>query len=186
MENSSKKNLITTLTTPLGAMFVCATKNGICLLEFIDEENTKTQFENIQKKLNISVLEEKNKHIIQAKKELEEYFEGKRMTFEVKLEYIGTDFQKKVWKNLHQIEYGKTRSYQQQSEYLGNLKAIRAVASANGMNKIAIIVPCHRVIGKNGKLTGYAGGLERKKWLLLHENKHKPNNEQNEKEWSLF
>ncbi len=178
--------LISRLTTPLGAMFVCATENGVCLLEFADRKMLETEFADIQKRLNAVILTGENKHITQAKKELEEYFEGTRTIFEVKLEPIGTDFQKTVWEGLHQIGYGKTRSYQEQSEHLGNPKAIRAVASANGMNKISIIIPCHRVIGKDGKLTGYGGGLERKKWLLLHENKHNPNKEGNEKELRLF
>ena len=173
--------LISRLTTPLGAMFVCATENGICLLEFADRKMLETEFADIQKRLNAVILTGENNYIIQAKKELEEYFEGKRTTFEVNLEPIGTDFQKTVWEGLHQIEYGKTRSYQEQSEHLGNPKAIRAVASANGMNKISIIIPCHRVIGKDGTLTGYGGGLERKKWLLMHENKYNLNEESNEK-----
>ncbi len=187
-ENSENKTtvLISRLTTPLGAMFVCATENGICLLEFSDRKMLETEFADIQKRLNAIILTGENKHSIQAKKELEEYFEGKRTVFEVKLETIGTDFQKIVWKGLHKIEYGETCSYQQQSEYLGNPKAIRAVASANGMNKISIIIPCHRVIGKDGKLTGYGGGLERKKWLLMHENKHNPTSAGNEKELRLF
>lgn len=184
--NEKATVLISRLTTPLGAMFVCATENGICLLEFADRKMLETEFADLQKRLNAVILTGENKHIIQAKKELEEYFEGQRTVFEVNLEPIGTDFQKTVWEGLHQIDYGKTRSYQQQSEHLGNPKAIRAVASANGMNKISIIIPCHRVIGKDGTLTGYGGGLERKKWLLMHENKYNPNNENNEKELSLF
>ncbi|WP_338764570.1 methylated-DNA--[protein]-cysteine S-methyltransferase [Bernardetia sp. ABR2-2B] len=178
--------LISRLTTPLGAMFVCATENGICLLEFADRKMLETEFADIQKRLNAVILTGENKHILQAKKELEEYFEGKRTVFEVNLEPIGTEFQKMVWEGLHQIEYGKTRSYQEQSEHLGNPKAIRAVASANGMNKISVIIPCHRVIGKDGKLTGYGGGLERKKWLLMHEDKYNPNKEESKNELRLF
>ncbi|MCL4150603.1 UNVERIFIED_CONTAM: hypothetical protein GTU68_054721, partial [Idotea baltica] len=98
--------------------------------------------------------------------ELAEYFEGTRTEFEVPLVLTGTDFQNKVWETLRQIPYGTTRSYKEQSEILGNPKAIRAVASANGSNRIAIIIPCHRVIGSSGKLVGYAGGLHRKKYLL--------------------
>ncbi|WP_291728015.1 bifunctional transcriptional activator/DNA repair enzyme AdaA [Bernardetia sp.] len=177
--------LMSRLTTPLGAMFVCATEKGICLLEFSDRKMLETEFADLQKRQNAVILTGENRHITQAKKELEEYFEGKRTNFEVALDPVGTDFQKSVWEGLHQIEYGKTRSYQEQSEHLGNPKAIRAIASANGMNKISIIIPCHRVIGKDGKLTGYGGGLERKKWLLLHENKYNPNKE-NQKEPSLF
>lgn len=102
--------------------------------------------------------------------QLEEYFTGKRTNFNLKLNPKGTDFQKKVWTELLNIPFNKTRTYLEQSKALGDVKAIRAVASANGKNPIWIIIPCHRVIGSDGSLTGYAGGLWRKKWLLAHEN----------------
>ena len=105
--------------------------------------------------------------------QLNEYFEGTRKQFNLKLNPQGTDFQKKVWKLLEDIPYNKTISYLELSKQLGDVKAIRAVANANGKNPIWIIVPCHRVIGSNGKLTGYAGGLHRKKWLLEHESPYK-------------
>lgn len=98
-----------------------------------------------------------------------EYLEGKRKSFDLKLNPKGTDFQKRVWEALLKIPYGKTVSYLQLSKTLGDVKAIRAVAAANGKNPLWIVVPCHRVIGSNGDLTGYAGGLHRKKWLLEHE-----------------
>ena len=104
--------------------------------------------------------------------QLDEYFYGQRQTFELPLQQKGTDFQQKVWTLLLQIPFGKTLSYNDLSKRYGDLKAIRAVASANGKNNLAIIVPCHRVIGSNQSLTGYAGGLWRKKWLLEHEAKH--------------
>jgi|TARA_R110002110_G_scaffold10501_2_gene51587 methylated-DNA-[protein]-cysteine S-methyltransferase len=102
-------------------------------------------------------------------KQFEEYFDGKRTQFDLKLAPEGTEFQKKVWKQLQEIQYGKTMSYQQMANQLGNPKVIRAAASANGRNPISIVIPCHRVIGSDGSLTGYAGGLHRKKWLLEHE-----------------
>lgn len=102
--------------------------------------------------------------------QLNEYFEGKRTDFDLKLNPKGTEFQQKVWKALLEIPFGKTVSYMDQTKKLGDVKAIRAVASANGKNPLWIVVPCHRVIGTNGSLTGYAGGLSRKKWLLEHEN----------------
>lgn len=105
--------------------------------------------------------------------QLNEYFEGTRKQFNLKLNPQGTDFQKKVWNELNQIPYGKTISYLQLSKQLGDVKAIRAVANANGKNPHWIIVPCHRVIGSDGSLTGYAGGLHRKKWLLEHESPYK-------------
>ncbi len=101
--------------------------------------------------------------------QLKEYFEGKRKHFNLKLNPQGTDFQKKVWEALQEIPFGKTVSYLELSKQLGDPKAIRAVASANGKNPLWIIIPCHRVIGSNGDLVGYAGGLHRKKWLLDHE-----------------
>ena len=102
--------------------------------------------------------------------QLEEYFLGKRTHFDFKLNPSGTEFQKKVWKELLKIPFGKTVSYQEITNQLGDPKAIRAVANANGKNPLWIVVPCHRVIGSDGSLTGYAGGLWRKKWLLDHEN----------------
>ena len=104
--------------------------------------------------------------------QLDEYFFGKRKTFDLPLKQEGTEFQQQVWNLLLQIPFGKTISYHQLSLQYGDLKAIRAVASANGKNNLAIIVPCHRIIGSNQSLTGYAGGLWRKKWLLEHETKH--------------
>lgn len=172
--NSVNKNiiLINRLTTPLGPMFICSTENGICLLEFVDRRMLETEFKDLQKKLNAQILIGENEHIIQAKKEIEEYFNGTRREFNVKLETPGTDFQKQVWNCLKEISYATTTTYQKQADMIGNPKAVRAVASANGYNRIAIIIPCHRVIGKNGKLTGYGGGIERKKWLIEHELKN--------------
>jgi methylated-DNA-[protein]-cysteine S-methyltransferase len=102
-----------------------------------------------------------------------EYFKGERKTFNLKLNPKGTEFQKKVWQKLLNIPFNKTRTYLEQSKALGDVKAIRAVASANGKNPIWIVIPCHRVIGSDGSLTGYAGGIWRKKWLLQHENPNK-------------
>lgn len=129
---------------------------------------------------NISILntEEKIPDIIPTVLEdcviqLNEYFEGSRKQFNLKLNAQGTDFQKKVWKQLEQIPYGKTISYLELSKQLGDVKVIRAAANANGKNPLWIIVPCHRIIGSNGSLTGYAGGLYRKQWLLEHESPYK-------------
>lgn len=163
--------LITRLTTPLGPMYACATDRGICLLEFTDRRMLETEFHDLQKRLNAIILAGENKPIQQLKNELAEYFSGHRTQFDVPLHFPGTPFQQSVWRELLRIPYGATRSYQQQAEILGKPKAVRAVASANGHNRIAIIIPCHRVIGKDGSLTGYSGGLERKRWLLEHEGK---------------
>ncbi len=104
--------------------------------------------------------------------QFDEYFSGKRKIFELPVKQAGTQFQHKVWNELINIPYGKTLTYMQMAQKLGDVKAIRAAASANGKNKLNIIVPCHRVIGTDGTLTGYGGGLPRKKWLLNHENKY--------------
>lgn len=110
--------------------------------------------------------------LLQCKNQLDEYFSGRRKEFTLPLQQEGTAFQQKVWDLLLQISFGKTISYQQLAMQYGDLKAIRAVAAANGKNNLAILVPCHRVIGSNQSLTGYAGGLWRKKWLLEHEGKY--------------
>ncbi|MEM7103370.1 MAG: methylated-DNA--[protein]-cysteine S-methyltransferase [Bacteroidota bacterium] len=170
-ETGKHKNviLITRFTTPLGPMYACATEQGVCLLEFADRKILEKEFSDLQRRLDAIILAGENQHLAQLKIELEEYFAGQRQQFEVSLHTPGTEFQQAAWRVLHSIPYGKTASYQQQAIKLENPNAVRAVAAANGQNRIAIIIPCHRVIGKNGKLTGYGGGLERKKWLLEHE-----------------
>lgn len=157
---------IVRFTTPLGPMFGCATTNGVCLLEFTDRKALETEFKQLCKLLNAVILPGPNPHLDQLQKEMEEYFEGKRTQFEVALHTPGTSFQQKVWNILREVPYGETRSYKQQAIALQKLKAIRAVASANGDNRISIIIPCHRIIGEDGSLTGYGGGLPRKKWLI--------------------
>ena len=171
--NNQEIILITRMTTPLGPMYACATEKGICLLEFTDRRMLETEFKDLQKRLKANIIAGENEHLIQLKKELQEYFAGNRQTFTVPLHTPGTDFQNTVWSALHSIPYGSTRSYAQQASYIGNPKAVRAVASANGHNRIAIVIPCHRVIGSDGNLRGYAGGLERKRWLLKHERENR-------------
>ncbi len=158
--------LIDRFTTPLGPMFICATETGVCLLEFTSRRMLETEFEDLQKRLKAPILTGSNSHIEQAKTELAEYFSGKRKQFNIALDMQGTDFQKTVWQALLTIPYGKTVSYAEQAEFINKPSAVRAVANANGANKISIIIPCHRVIGSDGSLTGYGGGLERKRWLL--------------------
>ena len=154
------------IETPLGTMIACANENGICMLEFSDRKALPTELKEISKHFDANIVQGENPHFKTLEKELEEYFEGKRKDFTVPLAPVGTDFQKKVWKILRTIPYGTTRTYQQQADILGNPKAVRAVANANGLNKISIIIPCHRVIGTNGTLTGYGGGIWRKQKLL--------------------
>ena len=157
-----------TIETLLGPMTAYASKHGLCTLEFSPAEGNERLTGKIA---NQEVIYEANSHLKNLEHELKEYFDGKRKKFSIPLDAFGTPFQKTVWEELLKIPYGETRSYMQQSIAVGNPKSIRAVASANGQNKIAILIPCHRVIGDNGSLTGYAGGLNRKKWLLDHERK---------------
>lgn len=160
----------THIETPLGNMIACATNKGICLLEFEERKTLDSQLKKLSKSLGDSIEEGDSKFFSLLKRQLDAYFKGELKNFDVPLDLIGTDFQKTVWNQLLKIPYGSTRSYLQQSKAVGNVKAIRAVATANGMNKIAIVVPCHRVIGSDGSLTGYAGGLWRKQKLLDLEN----------------
>ncbi|REC44627.1 bifunctional transcriptional activator/DNA repair enzyme AdaA [Chryseobacterium pennipullorum] len=154
------------IETMLGTMIACADENGICLLEFSDRKALPTELKNISRRLNANIVQGENPHFSTLDKELSEYFEGKRTAFTVPLSMIGTPFQKQVWEILKGIPYGSTRSYQEQADILGNPKSVRAVAHANGCNIISIIIPCHRVIGSNGQLTGYGGGIWRKQKLL--------------------
>jgi len=143
------------IKTPLGIAKIMGDENGISVISILDKGDILATIP--------VVLQE-------AVSQLNDYFEGKRTDFTFKLNPSGTEFQQKVWKGLLEIPFGKTMSYLELSKKLGDVKAIRAVASANGKNPLWIVVPCHRVIGTDGSLTGYAGGLWRKKWLLEHEN----------------
>ncbi|PZO29307.1 MAG: cysteine methyltransferase [Flavobacteriaceae bacterium] len=142
------------INSPLGITKIVGDENGIAEIAILSEGN-------LSKTIPLELQE--------AVAQLSDYFDGKRQDFNLKLNPKGTDFQQKVWQELLQIPFGKTISYLDLSKKLGDVKAIRAVASANGKNPLWIVVPCHRVIGTDGSLTGYAGGLWRKKWLLEHE-----------------
>lgn len=148
------------LKSPLGITKIVGDANGISEISVSDEGE-----------VSVSIPKELEQAVIQ----LQDYFEGKRTHFNLKLNPKGTEFQQRVWQELLNIPFGKTLSYLELSKKLGDVKAIRAVAAANGKNPLWIVVPCHRVIGTDGSLTGYAGGLGRKKWLLEHEN---PTNQQ--------
>ncbi len=154
------------IATPIGEMDVLATENGICLLEFNNRKELNDEIESLEKHYNTQRTIGSNNWINLLEKEMHAYFKGDLQKFTVKLELFGTDFQLKVWSALVEIPYGVTRTYKEQTLVVGDIKAIRAVATANGKNKLAIVVPCHRVIGSDGSLTGYAGGLDRKRFLL--------------------
>ena len=155
-----QKSETTYLKTPIGIAKITGDKNGIQSVSVLDEDTVAKEL------LDQSVPFCLQDCVVQ----LSEYFKGKRVDFHLTVNPKGTPFQIKVWKELLNIPYGKTKTYLQQSKALGDVKAIRAVASANGKNPLWIIIPCHRVIGSDGSLTGYAGGVWRKKWLLDHEN----------------
>jgi AraC family transcriptional regulator, regulatory protein of adaptative response / methylated-DNA-[protein]-cysteine methyltransferase len=159
----------TRITTPLGPMLAAAREDALCLLEFIDRRMLETQLQRLGRRLGGSPVPAANDVLEQTQAELDEYFAGSLRAFTVPLSPAGTDFQHRVWEVLRGIPYGTTRSYGEQARILGMPTATRAVARANGDNPIAVIVPCHRVVGADGRLTGYGGGLWRKRWLLDHE-----------------
>lgn len=147
------------IETPLGYAKIIGDQDGITSVSIVDKS------ENTSESIPESLLD--------CATQLKAYFNNKLKTFDLKLNPEGTDFQKKVWKQLEKIPYGKTISYLDLAKQLGDAKTIRAAASANGKNPLWIIMPCHRVIGTDGSLTGYAGGLHRKQWLLNHESEYK-------------
>ena len=153
-------------TSPLGPMIACATHEGICMVEFADRRMLESELKALKHLLKANIVAGDNEHFHTLGTQLEEYFCGKRKWFDLPLVTPGTEFQRRAWQALIRIPYGETRSYKQQATAIHNIKAVRAVARANGSNRISIIIPCHRVIGDDGNLTGYGGGLWRKKWLL--------------------
>ena len=150
--------------TPLGTAKIVGNGSSIVSLVVLDDKIEETK--------------ELPDYLLNVVKQMNEYFKGSRKVFDFPIVLLGTEFQVKVWNELCEIPYGKTISYAEQSKKMGDPKSIRAVAAANGKNPLWIVVPCHRVIGSNGSLTGYAGGIWRKKWLIEHE--------KSEKQQSLF
>jgi methylated-DNA-[protein]-cysteine S-methyltransferase len=151
-----ESNQVAYYKTPIGTAKIVGDENGINAIAVIDDAmETSAEIPEILR---------------DCVQQLDEYFNGTRTVFKLKLNLQGTNFQKKVWEELLNVPYGKTKTYLEQTKKLGDVKAIRAVASANGKNPIWILIPCHRIIGSDGSLTGYAGGIWRKKWLLEHEN----------------
>ncbi|MBU2923663.1 methylated-DNA--[protein]-cysteine S-methyltransferase [Colwellia sp. 1_MG-2023] len=158
------------LPTPLGDLAIFSDHDAIYRVKFTD------RVKDIEL-MNTDIYQE-NEITLLAKKQLSQYFDGKRSTFNLPLAPQGTSFRQQAWQALQKIPYGETRYYSEQAELMDNTKAVRAVGAANGANPISIIIPCHRVIGKDGSLTGYAGGLERKAWLLNLEQKEVQNKQE--------
>lgn len=142
--------------SPIGILRIVVDESSLVALDFNEEENKQS---------------DEHSYIKEVKNQLDEYFKGTRELFDLNIKINGTDFQNKVWNELTKIPYGETISYKELATRIGNDKACRAVGNANNKNKISIIIPCHRVVGSNKKLVGYAGGLEKKEWLINHENK---------------
>ncbi|MCZ4090490.1 bifunctional transcriptional activator/DNA repair enzyme AdaA [Sinorhizobium psoraleae] len=163
-----------TIETPLGPMIAVADKTHLHLLEFHDRKALQTEMESLKRKTRSAVARGRTPPIDQIEAELKAYFSGESGDFRTPLALDGSAFERQVWAKLLEIPLGETRSYSDIAREVATLQAVRAVAKANGANRIAIVIPCHRCIGADGSLTGYGGGLRRKQWLLRHEGKMKP------------
>ena len=161
------------ISTPLGPMFSVSDERHLYMLEFTTRKNMDRGFEKLRKVHKRAIIPGRTKITNQIEAELKAYFDGTLTRFQTPLAPTGTNFQNQVWKALQDIPYGESCAYSDLAIAVGNEKAVRAVASSNANNGLALIIPCHRVIGKDGGLGGYAGGLEKKKWLLDHERSHK-------------
>jgi len=159
------------LNTPMGRMIAIADETALFLLEFTNRKNMRRQFDRLRKLQSRAIIPGRTTITAQIETELSSYFAGELTEFETPLATSGTDFQRQTWEALQTIPHGETRSYAQLAEMIGKPAAIRAVASANANNGLALIIPCHRVIAKNGGLGGYAGGINRKQDLLDLESK---------------
>ena len=154
------------IDSPLGPLVAGAADRGVCLLEFSDRRMLKTQIATLKRRLRTDAVPGEHPLLAELGIELDDYFAGRRREFTVPLFYPGSEFQRSVWNALRQIPYGETCSYEALAATVGRLGAQRAVGKANGDNRIAIVIPCHRVVRKDGSLCGYGGGLWRKQWLL--------------------
>jgi AraC family transcriptional regulator of adaptative response/methylated-DNA-[protein]-cysteine methyltransferase len=160
---------VSRLRTPLGPMVAAASGKGVCLLEFTDRRRLEAQLATLSRRLRLPLVPGDNDHLRRLRLELDEYLAGRRRAFTVPLLVSGTPFQERVWAELGEIPYGETRSYAEVAQAIGAPKAVRAVGQANGRNRIAIVLPCHRVVNAGGRLGGYGGGLWRKRRLLALE-----------------
>jgi AraC family transcriptional regulator of adaptative response/methylated-DNA-[protein]-cysteine methyltransferase len=161
--------ITTAIDTPLGAILAGATDEGLCLLEFPDRRMLEAQLKRLERLLQMPLVPGEHPHLAQASTELARYFAGTLKAFTVPLVFRGTPFEERVWRELVKIPYGETISYAEMAKRVASPGAQRAVGRANGMNRISIVIPCHRVVNADGKLGGYGGGLWRKHWLLALE-----------------
>jgi len=161
------------ITTPFGEMLTAATGQGICMLEFIDTGRLEVQISRIEKAFSGKVMAGNSEYFKPLQQQLDAYFKGSLQHFNIPLDIQGTSFQIQAWDALLKIPYAETRSYLEQAQAINKPKAFRAVASANRNNRISILIPCHRVIAKDGSLAGYGGGLDRKEFLINLERKNK-------------
>jgi AraC family transcriptional regulator of adaptative response/methylated-DNA-[protein]-cysteine methyltransferase len=157
------------IETPLGRMIAVASDDGIVVLDFIDRKGLPRSLQRVIDRFGAPITPGTHPRLRQLKSELDDYFAGRRQTFSVPLAPHGSKFEQRAWDYLRQIPFGQTRSYGEQAAAIGACGASRAVGRANGMNYLSIVIPCHRVVGSSGELTGYGGGLARKRWLLDHE-----------------
>ena len=154
------------IESPLGPLVAGANDDGVCLLEFTERRMLEAQFATLRKRFQCAIVPGDNEHLTKLKEELTAYFAGTLKEFTVPLVYPGSPFQTRVWDGLCEIPYGQTWSYEELARHVGSPRGQRAVGHANGLNRIAILIPCHRVVNKDGKLGGYGGGLWRKQFLL--------------------
>ncbi len=155
-------------------MLAIADEQALCLLEFIDRRNLERNIERFRNRTHSTIETGCTDPIRSIEKELDQYFKDGRIHFKTPIAIFGTPFQRQVWSELQQIRPGETRSYSAVANAIGKPLAVRAAAQANGANRLAILIPCHRVIQANGEIGGYAGGLDKKRWLLAHEEVQKP------------
>jgi AraC family transcriptional regulator of adaptative response/methylated-DNA-[protein]-cysteine methyltransferase len=159
--------------TPLGLMIALSDQEKLYLLKFIEQNDLNAHISQLQMTMNTEIVWRETDPLQSIQRELKSYFAGSLFSFKTSVQLIGTFFQKNAWDALVKVPFGKTKSYAEQALSLGKPTAFRAVANANAANPLAIIIPCHRIINSNGKLGGYAGGIEKKKWLLDHESRIK-------------
>ncbi len=157
------------LDTPIGSMVAIGDDKALYLLEFVERKSLVHQIERLKKKTNLSITPGSSHSLVSIESELKLFFSGQLKEFKTPTLCVGSPFQMRVWEDLKKIPFGRTCSYAELALSVGNKKACRAVAKANSTNKLAIIIPCHRVINSNGKLGGYAGGISRKEWLIRYE-----------------